>query len=208
MGWGWERRTRDKAQTLRVKASEMLNRAQAGAAGASRRWFGKRDAMESELAVMSMRWKGKRPVAVLLGALQLLSACYQYAPVRSTPSVGSQVGFDINDEGRVGLRDQLGPGVARVEGVLTAVEGDVLVVQASSVTQIRGLPMRADSVRVRVSKGYVESIDERRLSRGRTYVVVGVGLAIVAAFLGAKRFGVGPSAKPPKEPPVNQYRGH
>jgi hypothetical protein len=145
--------------------------------------------------------------ALLLGTIQLLSACYQYIPVRSTPIVGSQVGFDINDEGRVGLREQLGPGVARVEGRLTAVEGDVMVVQASSVTQIRGRPMPADSVSVRVSKGYVETIDERRLSRPRTYIVLGIGAAIVAAFLGKKGFGRGPSAEPPGEPPANQYRG-
>jgi uncharacterized protein (DUF58 family) len=155
-----------------------------------------------------MQWKGKRFVAVVLGTVQLLSACYQYIPVRSTPTVGSQVGFDINDEGRVGLREQLGPGVARVEGRLTAVEGDTMVVQASSVTQIRGRPMPADSVRVRVSKGFVEAIDERRLSRPRTYIVLGIGAAIVAAFLGSKGFGKGPSSDPPGEPPVNQYRGH
>jgi hypothetical protein len=155
-----------------------------------------------------MQWKGRRLLAVLVGAMQLLSACYQYVPVRSTPTVGSQVGFDINDEGRVGLRDQLGPGVARVEGRLTAVEGDVMVVQASSVTQIRGRPMPADSVHVRVSRGYVESIDERRLSRTRTYIVLGIGAAIVATFLGTNGFGKGPGSDPPGEPPVNQYRGH
>lgn len=155
-----------------------------------------------------MQWKGRRPAAVLLGAVQLLSACYQYVPVRTEPTVGSQVGFDINDEGRVGLRDQLGPGVARVEGRLTGVEGDVMVVQVSSVTQIRGRPMPADSVSVRVNRGYVESIDERRLSRPRTYIILGVGAAIVAAFLGSNGFGKGPSSEPPGEPPVNQYRGH
>ena len=155
-----------------------------------------------------MQWKGKRFVAVVLGTVQLLSACYQYIPVRSTPTVGSQVGFDINDEGRVGLREQLGPGVARLEGRLTAVEGDTMVVQASSVTQIRGRPMPADSVRVRVSKGFVEAIDERRLSRSRTYIVLGIGAAIVATFLGTKGFGKGPGSDPPGEPPVNQYRGH
>ena len=154
-----------------------------------------------------MQWKGKRFVAVVLGSVQLLSACYQYIPVRSTPTVGSQVGFDINDDGRVGLREQLGPGVARVEGRLTAVEGDILVVQASSVTQIRGRPMPADSVRVRVNKGFVEAIEERHLSRTRTYIVLGIGAAIVAAFLSTKGFGKGPSADPPGEPPVNQYRG-
>jgi hypothetical protein len=151
--------------------------------------------------------KARRPLAVLIGTVHLCTACYQYVPVQTAPAVGSQVGLDINDDGRVALRDQLGPGVARIEGRLAAVEGDVIVVQASSVTQIRGRPMPADTVSVRVSRGYVESMDERRLSRSRSYIAIGVAVAIVAAFLSAKGFGKGPSAEPPGEPPGNQYRG-
>ena len=150
----------------------------------------------------------RRPLAVLLGTVHLCTACYQYVPVQSAP-VGSYVGFDINDDGRVALRDQLGPGIVRLEGRVAAVEGNDLIVSTSSVTQIRGRPMPVDSVRVRVTQGFVERMDERRLSRTRTTMVLGSAVAIVAAFLiGGGIGGKSPTTDPPGDPPGNQYRGH
>lgn len=156
-----------------------------------------------------MRWKGRRLVAVLVGALQLLTACYQFVPVRSAPSVGSYVALDINDDGRVALRDQLGPGIARLEGRLAQVDSDGMVVDVSSVTQIRGQAVPVDSVRVRVSQGHVERMDERRLSRTRTWIMIGGAVAIVTAFFVGKG-AVGrstPPENPPGGPPIDQYRG-
>jgi hypothetical protein len=156
-----------------------------------------------------MRWRGRRQVAVLIGTLQLLTACYQYVPARSVPTVGSRVALDINDDGRVALREQLGPGIVRLEGRLSAVEGTDMVVEASSVTQIRGQSVPVDSVRVRLSQGHVERMDERRLSRTRTWMMVGGAVAIVAAFfVGKGVFGrTTPPENPPGGPPIDQYRG-
>jgi hypothetical protein len=156
-----------------------------------------------------MRWKGRRQAAALVGTLQLFTACYQYVPVQSAPAVGSQVALEINDDGRVALRAQLGPGVVRLEGRVSAVDGDDMVVETSSVTQIRGRPVPVDSVRVRVSQGHVERMDERRLSQSRTWMVIGGAVAIVAAFfVGKGVFGHStPSDDPPGGPPINQYRG-
>jgi hypothetical protein len=149
----------------------------------------------------------KRPLAVSVGTLYLCTACYQYVPVQSAP-VGSQVSVEINDDGRVALRDQLGPGIVRLEGRVTAMEGNALVLSTSSVTQISGRPTPVDTVRVRVSQGYIERIDERRLSRTRTWMVVGGAVAIAAGFLLSGGIGGrGPSPDQPGEPPVNQYRG-
>jgi hypothetical protein len=66
-----------------------------------------------------------------------------------------------------------------------------------------------DSVRVRVSKGHVDRVDERRLSRSRTWLFIGGALAIVAAFfVGSGVGGSTPPENPPGGPPVDQYRGH
>jgi len=137
------------------------------------------------------------------------TACYQYTPIRSTPAVGSRVALEINDDGRVALRDQLGPGIVRLEGRVSAVEGDAMVLQASSVTQIRGQAIAVDTVSVRVSQGYVERMDERRLSRARTWMVIGGAIAIVASFVVSKGgFGRStPPENPPGGPPIDQYRG-
>jgi hypothetical protein len=129
----------------------------------------------------------RRLIASLVVATQLLTtACYAYAPVQTTPQAGAQVALEVTDEGRVALSDKIGPGVVRLEGTLAAVEGDELLVDASSVRQVRGYISDLGGVRVRLPKRYVTRMDERRLSRTRSLLVVGGVVAIVAAFFTAK----------------------
>lgn len=149
----------------------------------------------------------RRPLAVLVGTLQLCTACYQYVPVQSAPAVGSRVALEINDDGRVALRDQLGPGIVRLEGRVSAVDGDGMVVQTLNVTQIRGRALPVDSVTVRVNSQHVERMDERRLSRTRTWMFIGGALAVATAFLLSGGFGGRASPEQPGGPPVDEYRG-
>jgi hypothetical protein len=151
----------------------------------------------------------RRPLAVLVGALQLCTACYQYVPLRSPPAVGARVALEINDDGRLALREQLGPNIVRVEGRVSALDGDALVVEALNVTQIRGQALPVDSVQVRVVPQHVDRMDERRLSRSRTWLFIGGAAAVVAAFLLSGGIGgSSPVQEQPGGPPVNQYRGH
>lgn len=149
----------------------------------------------------------RRPLAVLLGTLHLCTACYQYVQVQSAPTVGSRVALEINDDGRVALRDQLGPGIVRLEGRVSAVEAQALVVQTLNVTQIRGQALPVDSVSVRVNTQHVERMEERRLSRTRTLIFIGGALAIATAFLLSGGIGGRASPEQPGGPPVDEYRG-
>jgi hypothetical protein len=153
--------------------------------------------------------KARRRVAIALGVLQLCTACYSFVPVVSSPNVGAHVALEVNDEGRIALREQLGPGVLRLEGRLAAVDNTDLVLDASRVTQIRGLALPVDSMRVRLSQSFVARMDERRLSRTRTWLTVGGAIALVAAFIATDGFsgrGVQPDREP-VGPPVNERRG-
>jgi hypothetical protein len=98
------------------------------------------------------------------------------------------VALEVNDEGRVALNRPLGPGIWRVQGTLAAVEGDDYVVDALSVTPIRGQELPVSGVRVRLSQRYVTRLDERRFSRSRTAIVFGSAVAVVAAFFLTKGF--------------------
>jgi hypothetical protein len=148
----------------------------------------------------------KRSVALVVGVLQLGTACYGYVPVQHSPSVGARVAIEVNDEGRVALREQLGPGVVRVEGRLAGLEGGDYIVDASTVTAIRGPALPLDTVRVRLNQRLIERVDERRLSRRRTWTVVGAALAVVATFLATQGFGSRgtPPEGPPGPPPIDQ----
>jgi len=145
---------------------------------------------------------------VAVGALYFCVGCYSYVPVRASPNVGAYVALEVNDEGRLALREQLGPGVVRLEGKLAAVSGDELVVDASRVTQIRGLPLPLDSMRLRLRQQFIDRVDERRLSRTRTWMVVGGAVALVTAFAVTKGFSSRgtPPEEPPGPPPVNNRR--
>ena len=132
----------------------------------------------------------RRLTASAIIALQLSStACFAYSPVETTPQPGAQVALEVTDEGRVALSDKIGPGVVRLEGTLAGTDGDELLVDASAVRQVRGYITDLGGVRVRLPRRYVTRIDERRLSRTRSFLVVGGVVAIVAAFFTAKISG-------------------
>jgi hypothetical protein len=136
---------------------------------------------------LSRVWR--RSVAVFVGVLHLCTACYSYAPVRSTPQPGAQVALEVTDEGRVALNEKIGPGVVRLEGTLAGVEGDELLVDADAARQVRGYVSDLGGVRVRLPQKYVTRMDERRFSRSRTLLVVGGIVAIVAGFFATKISG-------------------
>src|SRR5690242_6596902 len=115
----------------------------------------------------------RRSTAITVGVLHVCTACYSYAPVETTPSPGAQVALEVTDEGRVALRDKIGPGVVRLEGTLAGVEGGELLVDADAVRQVRGYISDLGGVRVRLPRQYVTRIDERRLSRTKTLLVAG-----------------------------------
>lgn len=131
----------------------------------------------------------RRPVAVAVGVLHICTACYSYVPVRSAPRPGAQVALEVTDEGRVALNEKIGPGVVRLEGTLAGVEGDELLVDATTATQLRGYISELGGVRVRLPQRYVTRMDQRQFSRGRTLLVVGGVVAIVAGFFASKISG-------------------
>jgi len=133
--------------------------------------------------------KLRRSIAVAVGVLHVCTACYSYAPVETTPAPGAQVALEVTDEGRVALRDKVGPGVVRLEGTLAGVEGTELLVDAQAVRQVRGYISDLGGVRVRLPRQYVTRIDERRLSRTKTLLVAGGIVGAIAALFITKGFG-------------------
>lgn len=140
----------------------------------------------------------QRSVALAVGVLYVSTACFAYVPVRSTPEAGARVALEVTDEGRVALNEKIGPGVVRLEGTLAGVEGNDLLVDATAVRQVRGYISDLGGVRVRLPQRYVTRIDERRLSRPRTLILVGGVVAVIAGFFAAKISGK--STPPDQEP--------
>ena len=117
--------------------------------------------------------RSRQATAIAVGVLHVCTACYAYTPVQTPPAPGAQIALEVTDEGRVALNDKIGPGVVRLEGTLAGVEGGELLVDAQSVRQVRGYISDLGGVRVRLPQRYVTRIDERRLSRKKTFLVAG-----------------------------------
>ena len=124
-----------------------------------------------------------------VGGLQVGRGFLGYTPLLPPPAPGAQIALEVTDEGRVALNDKIGPGVVRLEGTLAGVEGGELLVDAQSVRQVRGYISDLGGVRVRLPQRYVTRIDERRLSRKKTFLVAGGIVGAVAAFFVTKGFG-------------------
>ena len=131
----------------------------------------------------------RRGIAIAVGGLHLCTACYSYAPVHTPPAPGAQIALEVTDEGRVALNEKIGPGVVRLEGTLAGVEGDELLVDAQAVRQVHGYIADLGGVRIRLPQRFVTRIDERRLSRKKTFLVAGGIVAAVVAFFVTKGFG-------------------
>jgi hypothetical protein len=106
--------------------------------------------------------------AVLAIALSAAQACYTYTPLVTSPSIGEVVTFQITDQGRVGLSDRFGPGLARIEGLLTAKPDSVYVVNVYSIAQVDGSTSQWSSETVRLPQAYVGSMQSRQFDRKRT----------------------------------------
>ena len=150
-----------------------------------------------------------RSTAALLAALHLCTACYTYVPPKMAPSPGAAVAFDLSDEGRLAHAKALGPGILHVVGTLSRAEGDLLVVDVSEVTPIRGRELPVSGVRFSVAPGDRADLRVRTLSKKRTAWVIGMALAVVVTFIATKGFKAGstPGDGPDGGGGPDQYRG-
>jgi hypothetical protein len=114
------------------------------------------------------RWAGAGLLPVLLGA------CYVNRTVGElTPQ--TRVSVVLSDYGRVEASRQIGPRALRVEGSLVETTDTAYLLSVSAVKPISGSWVRWSGERVSMRRDYVASMFERRLSRGRTALLVGGG---------------------------------
>jgi hypothetical protein len=139
-------------------------------------------------------------------AVALLSAplvgCHVDIPVATTPQPGARFVFDLNDRGRVGVADSLGPEVARVQGRLVSSSDSLYVVRIDEVVGIRGQRTHWSGETIGLRRDYVKDVSERRLSNKRTALVIGGATAAVIAFIATRDlFGFGGGGNDNGRPP-------
>ena len=134
-----------------------------------------------------LRWWG----SALLPAL--VAGCYTYAPLPTLEQVPeTQVALVLSDAGRVGAGTSMGPGIARVEGALIGSTDSEYTLRIAGVTDIRGRESRWSGEQISLRRTWVGNAYERRFSKPRTYVLVGILAAGFGTFVVTRHlFGIG-----------------
>lgn len=140
-----------------------------------------------------------RRVGVLLFVI-LVSGCYTLQPVASTqPLLGTVLALDINDQGRAVLGGTIGPEIGQIEGRLVSKDNAEYVLAVNAVRFLRGGEQTWTGERVHVKNEFVTAVRERKFSKGRTAILSGAAIGVVAAIITRSIVGSG-QAEPIKPP--------
>ena len=135
--------------------------------------------------------------------LLVVSACYTSVPLEtSTPPVGETVSFIISDQGRVGLGDRMGPGIARIDGRMLGTEGDQYVVNVFRTAAISGTTSVWSGEEIRFDRNFVSRLEGRQLSKSRTWLAAGAATSVLVAFIMTRGLSglFGGDERPPPDP--------
>lgn len=122
----------------------------------------------------------------------VLTGCYTYTPVASTPVPSMELAVDLTDLGRSETAQEIGPAVRRVEGSLLDVTDSAYVLAVKNVMGVSGGRTRWGGEQVELPRAYIARTFERRFSRSRTtMIVLGAVAAVGAFFLGKDLLGIG-----------------
>ena len=129
--------------------------------------------------------------AAMAVAASALGGCYAQTPLTALPAPATRILAELNDAGRVGVAAQVGPNVTKIEGVLDSARTDsTFTVHVLYVSFIDGTEARWAGEPVTLRPGFVGSLYERHLSKGRTAVLVGGVAVAFGVFAFTRGLGV------------------
>jgi hypothetical protein len=125
---------------------------------------------------------------VFVGAVVVfLAGCYTLQPARSpAPQVGTQVAFDVTDQGRAALGGTIGPEIGQIEGRLLDADSVSYLLSISVVRLLRGGEQPWNGEQVRVRTEHLSTAYEKRFSLGRTIAISAVAVGGFAAFFATR----------------------
>ena len=152
-----------------------------------------------------VRARRVRGAVALLLLLPWGMGCYTNVPLWSgAPAPGSEVTVGLSDQGRTVLAPLIGPGARRISGRVVSISDSAFTLGISGVQYVtEGKMNRWNGELVNVPRSVVSGIEERRLSRSRTWITVGIAAAaaLAVSFIAIEGFGSGgPIERVPREP--------
>ncbi len=133
-------------------------------------------------------------------AAVLSAGCYELQPVTGpAPAVGTQVAFDVNDQGRVALGGSMGPEIAQIEGRLIEKSSADYLVAVSAIHMLRGGEQVWSGEPVHIKSEYVTSVYEKKFSKAKSIALGAIGVGVVALIATQSILGGG-QTDPAKSP--------
>lgn len=147
------------------------------------------------------RFWGGCLLAFLLG---VTSGCYVYGPAPATTVPGTRLLLELNDRGRVGLGNSIGPTSQVVEGTVQSNTDSAYSLLVRRVEYLNGQSNAWNGEPLIVPMEFVGRARERTFSAGRTWVTAGAMALAVAAFISSRGLlGFGSEASGKKQGPPN-----
>lgn len=117
-------------------------------------------------------------------AILFVTGCYYYEPIdKPEPAAGSYLSATLNDAGTDTLSQTIGPDVRSIRGRLLTSDSQAMHLSVIGVTLHHGEDVTWKGENVTLYRRYVAGVEERRLSRPRTAIIVGAAIAgLVATY--------------------------
>lgn len=142
----------------------------------------------------------------LIGVLCLTAGCYNYNPLTTpSPEPGTHVAVTLTDPGSENLVRSLGPEAFILRGRYLGDSDQGMLFSVSSVETRRGIEQPWQGETVTVPADAVASMDVRRLAKGRSLLLAGLGVGgLVVTTVAFSLIGSGTSPNPGGGPPPKQ----
>jgi hypothetical protein len=115
--------------------------------------------------------------AILITTLLLTAGCYSYNPLTTpSPEPGTSLAVTLTDAGSDELARSLGPGAFIVRGRYLSNDEQGMLLSVTSVETKRGYSNPWSGETVAVPDNAVASLDVRKLSKGRSFLLAGIGV--------------------------------
>ena len=136
-------------------------------------------------------------------AISAATGCYYYEPLaRSEPVPGSYLAATLNDWGTDTLSQTIGPDVRSIRGRVLTSDSAALNLSVTGVTLHHGEDVTWKGENVTLYRRFVAGIQERRLSRSRSALIVAASIAgLVATYEVFQGVGLIPTRSGGPPPP-------
>jgi len=140
-------------------------------------------------------------LAFLLG---VTSGCYEYGPTPANAMPGTRVLLELNDRGRVGLGNSIGPTGGIVEGTVQSNSDSAYSLLVNRVEYMNGQWNAWNGEPLVVPKEFVGNARERTFSASRSWLAAGAVALAAVAFISSRHLlgfgsgGNGTGGGPPK----------